>query len=97
MRLVADIGGSNARFALSRAPGELEQIKTLPGAEFPSLAAAAQARRRHPENLQILHGAPHMSFKFPLATSSWDQDEQDAIQRVIASDMYSMGPEVAKF
>ena len=38
-----------------------------------------------------------MSFKFPLATSSWDQDEQDAIQRVIASDMYSMGPEVAKF
>lgn len=38
-----------------------------------------------------------MSFKFPLATSSWDQDEQDAIARVIASDMYSMGPEVAKF
>lgn len=38
-----------------------------------------------------------MSFKFPLATSSWDQAEQDAIQRVIASDMYSMGPEVAKF
>jgi len=38
-----------------------------------------------------------MSFEFPLATSSWDQAEQDAIQRVIASDMYSMGPEVAKF
>ena len=38
-----------------------------------------------------------MSFKFPLATSSWDQDEQNAIKRVIASDMYSMGPEVAKF
>jgi len=38
-----------------------------------------------------------MSFEFPLATSSWDQAEQDAIQRVIASDMYSMGSEVAKF
>lgn len=38
-----------------------------------------------------------MSIKFPLATSSWDQAEQDAIQRVIASDMFSMGPEVQAF
>lgn len=38
-----------------------------------------------------------MSSKFPLATSSWDQTEQDAIQRVIASNTYSMGSEVAKF
>ena len=38
-----------------------------------------------------------MSFKYPLATSSWDQDEQDALQRVIASDRFSMGDEVATF
>lgn len=38
-----------------------------------------------------------MSVKFPLATSSWDQAEQDALQRVIASDMFSMGPEVRTF
>lgn len=38
-----------------------------------------------------------MSFRFPLATSSWDQKEYDAIQRVIASDMFTMGPEVRKF
>jgi CDP-6-deoxy-D-xylo-4-hexulose-3-dehydrase len=38
-----------------------------------------------------------MSVKFPLATSSWDQAEQDALQRVIASDMFSMGPEVRAF
>lgn len=38
-----------------------------------------------------------MSARFPLATSSWDQAEQDALQRVIRSDMYSMGPEVRKF
>lgn len=38
-----------------------------------------------------------MSFRFPLATSSWDQKEQDALQRVIASDMFTMGPEVRKF
>ncbi|MEI4195335.1 DegT/DnrJ/EryC1/StrS family aminotransferase [Roseovarius sp. E0-M6] len=38
-----------------------------------------------------------MSVKFSLATSSWDQAEQDALQRVIASDMFSMGPEVKTF
>jgi len=38
-----------------------------------------------------------MSFKYPLATSSWDQAEQDALQRVIKSDMFSMGPEVRTY
>ncbi|WP_298258145.1 DegT/DnrJ/EryC1/StrS family aminotransferase [uncultured Litoreibacter sp.] len=38
-----------------------------------------------------------MSARFPLATSSWDQAEFDAIQRVISSDMFSMGPEVKAF
>jgi CDP-6-deoxy-D-xylo-4-hexulose-3-dehydrase len=38
-----------------------------------------------------------MTLRFPLATSSWDQAEYDAIQRVIASDRYSMGGEVAAF
>lgn len=38
-----------------------------------------------------------MTTRFPLATSSWDQAEQDALKRVIDSDMYSMGPEVSAF
>lgn len=38
-----------------------------------------------------------MTARFPLATSSWDQAELDALQRVIASDRYSMGSEVAAF
>ncbi|KAE9629372.1 DegT/DnrJ/EryC1/StrS family aminotransferase [Parasedimentitalea maritima] len=38
-----------------------------------------------------------MSPKYPLATSSWDQAEYDALQRVIDSDMFSMGPEVRAF
>lgn len=32
--------------------------------------------------------------KFPLATSSWDQAEYQAIQDVISSDQFSMGPKV---
>lgn len=38
-----------------------------------------------------------MSFTYPLATSSWDSDEFDALDRVIKSDMFSMGPEVRAF
>jgi CDP-6-deoxy-D-xylo-4-hexulose-3-dehydrase len=38
-----------------------------------------------------------MSVKFPLATSSWGQEEIDAMQRVIASGMYSMGANVQAF
>ena len=38
-----------------------------------------------------------MTFKFPLATTSWDQSEYDALQRVITSNMFSMGPEVKEF
>lgn len=38
-----------------------------------------------------------MSVRFPLATTSWDAEEHRAIARVIASDLFSMGPEVLKF
>jgi CDP-6-deoxy-D-xylo-4-hexulose-3-dehydrase len=38
-----------------------------------------------------------MKSIFPLATSSWDQSEYDALNRVIASDQFSMGPEVKAF
>lgn len=34
---------------------------------------------------------------YPLALSSWGEEELQAINRVIESDMYSMGPEVAEF
>lgn len=38
-----------------------------------------------------------MTIKFPLATTTWGQEEQDAIQRVIASGMYTMGENVKAF
>ncbi len=38
-----------------------------------------------------------MGFKFPLATSSWGKEEIDAMQRVIASGMYTMGQNVQTF
>ena len=38
-----------------------------------------------------------MSVKFPLATASWDQEELAAMQRVIASGMFTMGANVHAF
>jgi len=38
-----------------------------------------------------------MSIKFPLATSSWEKEEIDAMQRVIASGMFTMGAQVQAF
>ncbi|MGC5703634.1 DegT/DnrJ/EryC1/StrS family aminotransferase [Pseudomonas sp. NFXW11] len=38
-----------------------------------------------------------MSIKFPLAASSWEKEELDAMQRVIASGMFTMGEQVKKF
>ncbi len=43
LRLVADVGGTNARFALVRGPHGLpEQEKTLPTANYPALTEAAR-------------------------------------------------------
>lgn len=38
-----------------------------------------------------------MSIKFPLATASWDSAEYQALQNVISSGMFTMGPKVAQF
>ncbi|QEL57310.1 glucokinase [Chromobacterium paludis] len=39
-RLLGDVGGSNARFALETAPGVIEDILTLPTARYPTLEDA---------------------------------------------------------
>jgi CDP-4-dehydro-6-deoxyglucose reductase, E1 len=38
-----------------------------------------------------------MNIRFPLATATWGQEEQDAMQRVIASGMFTMGANVQAF
>ena len=38
-----------------------------------------------------------MSFRFPLATTSWGKEEIDAMQRVIASGSFTMGANVQVF
>ena len=38
-----------------------------------------------------------MAAKYPLATATWDDQEIEAMQEVIASGMFTMGPKVAEF
>jgi glucokinase len=45
-RLVADIGGTNARFALETAPGRLEHVATLACADHPHFADAVRSYLR---------------------------------------------------
>lgn len=40
---------------------------------------------------------PPLKAAYPLATSTWDQDEYDALHSVIAKGRFTMGPEVAAF
>jgi glucokinase len=42
-RLLADVGGTNARFALETAPGRIEQIEVLACSAYPTLADATRA------------------------------------------------------
>ena len=38
-----------------------------------------------------------MSYKYPLATTTWDKSEYAALQDVIATGLFTMGPKVAEF
>jgi len=56
-RLLADIGGTNARFALQRAPGRIDGVATLACADYPRLADAVRAYLgRHP-GVGVAHAA----------------------------------------
>ena len=38
-----------------------------------------------------------MNYKYPLATATWDEAEQEAMQSVVRSGVFTMGPRVAEF
>lgn len=56
-RLVGDVGGTNARFALETTPGNFAQLQVLPCAGFPSLEAALSRYLADVGNPVLRHGA----------------------------------------
>ena len=58
-RLLADVGGTNARFALEAAPGKFAQIKVLACAAYPTLAHALKAYLADPDVIAASGGPLH--------------------------------------
>ncbi|MDF0605145.1 glucokinase [Neisseriaceae bacterium TC5R-5] len=56
-RLLADIGGSNARFALESAPGVQERVAVLATSAYPSLLEAVQAYLAQVDAPALAHAA----------------------------------------
>lgn len=56
-RLLADIGGTNARFALERAPGQIDSIQTLRCADYAEFAQAVNAYLAANEHPAVHHAA----------------------------------------
>jgi glucokinase len=56
-RLLADIGGTNARFALESAPGRIEQIEVLACDAYPTLGEAVRAYLAMPGVAALAGGA----------------------------------------
>jgi len=51
--LLADIGGTNARFALETAPGKIEFILVLKCADYPTLSDALRTYLTHPDAIAL--------------------------------------------
>jgi len=56
-RLLADIGGTNARFALERAPGQIDTIQTLRCSDYAEFAMAVTTYLEHNQDVQVRHAA----------------------------------------
>ncbi|MDR5749949.1 MULTISPECIES: bifunctional transcriptional regulator/glucokinase [unclassified Caballeronia] len=56
-RLLADVGGTNARFALETAPGEIGQIRVYPAADYPGIAEVMQQYLKDTKVGRVNHAA----------------------------------------
>jgi len=77
-RLLADIGGTNARFALESAPGVLEAVEVLACADHPTLAAAmrayldGQAQSGRPRHAAIAIANPVTGDHVRMTNHHWE-------------------------
>jgi glucokinase len=60
-RLLGDVGGTNARFALERAPGEVDAIQTLHGGDYAEFVQAVEAYLEHVGHPPVRHAAIAMA------------------------------------
>jgi glucokinase len=56
-RLLADIGGTNARFALETGPGEIGRVRVYPGADYPGVAEVIAQYLKDTKVARVNHAA----------------------------------------
>jgi len=54
---LADVGGTNARFALETAPGVIGEIRVYPGRDYPGIAEAMQQYLKDIKVSRVNHAA----------------------------------------
>ena len=74
--LVADIGGTNARFAISDGDGTLHELRVLHAAKFPKIEEAvaayfAELKRPRPSQACFAVACPAKGAEIKLTNSSW--------------------------
>ena len=74
--LVADIGGTNARFAISDAEGALHEVRVLSAAKFPKIGEAlaayfAELKRPRPRQACFAVACPAKGPEIKFTNSSW--------------------------
>ncbi len=74
--LVADIGGTNARFAISDGEGALQELRVLHAAKFPKIEEAvaayfAELKRPRPTQACFAVACPAKGPEIKLTNSSW--------------------------
>ena len=74
--LVADIGGTNARFAISDGDGALHEVRVLHAAKFPKIEEAvaayfAELKRPRPSQACFAVACPAKGAEIKLTNSSW--------------------------
>ncbi|HEY4072759.1 MAG TPA: glucokinase [Herbaspirillum sp.] len=60
-RLLGDVGGTNARFALERAPGQIDAIETLHGGDYAEFVQAVEAYLEQIGHPPVKHAAIAMA------------------------------------
>lgn len=83
--LVADIGGTNARFALSLAPGEYDGVRTIPTAQFISLTDALeyyfQTQSVKPKAAKLAIACPVNGDRISMTNHHWNFSQHQLRKR----------------
>ncbi len=86
-RLLGDVGGTNARFALERAPGQIDTVRILPCADYAEFADAVEAYLSECGSPPVRHAAidianPVQGDEVKMTNHTWSFSIEAARRRL---------------